>query len=72
MWSLIASGKTDDLKQWIDHAPSIVKMRSEDGRGPLWWAYEYDRPDMVHLLVENGADLDATDALGMVPKEMQA
>ena len=34
----------------LKRAPGLIHLRVEDGRGPLWWAYEYDRPDMVALL----------------------
>jgi len=71
MWALISSDRYDELAAWIDHAPPVVEMRAEDGRGPLWWAYEYDRPDMVDLLIQGGADPTATDSLGMKPREMQ-
>jgi len=72
MWSLISSGRYDELAAWIQASPPVVQMRAQDGRGPLWWAFEYDRPDMVQLLVDGGADPEATDSLGMTPKEMQA
>jgi dolichyl-diphosphooligosaccharide--protein glycosyltransferase len=72
MWALISSGRYDELAAWVDHAPPVVEMRAEDGRGPLWWAYEYERPDMVDLLIQGGADPTATDSLGMKPREMQA
>ena len=55
------------LASWIGQHLVLV-----DGRGPLWWAYEYDRPDVVQLLVRAGADPAATDSLGMTPQEMQA
>ena len=40
---------------------------SEDGRGPLFWAYEYERYDMVKLLLDKGADAAAVDAKGNTP-----
>ena len=58
------------MEAWLKRAPGLIHLRAEDGRGPLWWAYEYDRPDMVALLVREGADPDATDSLGMAPREM--
>ena len=48
------------MEAWLKRAPGLIHLRAEDGRGPLWWAYEYDRPDMVALLVREGADPDAT------------
>jgi dolichyl-diphosphooligosaccharide--protein glycosyltransferase len=72
MWQVISSGEVTELGAWVARAPGIVHLRAEDGRGPLWWAWEYDRPDMVELLVDAGADPEATDSLGMAPREMAA
>uniref|UniRef100_A0A7S3JR16 dolichyl-diphosphooligosaccharide--protein glycotransferase n=1 Tax=Aureoumbra lagunensis TaxID=44058 RepID=A0A7S3JR16_9STRA len=70
MWALISQDRLETIEQWISYAPSVVKMRAADGRGPLWWAYEYDRPEIIDLLISKGADAEATDALGMKPKEL--
>ena len=62
MWQIVSSGESaPELEAWLKRAPGLIHLRAEDGRGPLWWAYEYDRPDMVALLVREGADPDATD-----------
>ena len=47
-----------------------VHVRSSDGRGPLWWAYEYGHREIVDLLVSAGADESARDATGMLPNEL--
>ena len=72
MWQLVSGGRKDELAAWLDQAPAAVHMRAEDGRGPLWWAYEYERADLVKVLIDGGADPAATDSLGMTPSEMQA
>lgn len=36
-------------------------MRSADGRGPLWWAYETCNTAMVNLLKQYGQDPESTD-----------
>jgi hypothetical protein len=43
MWSLINAGKTEELFEWVQGDPSVVHVRAADGRGPLWWAYEYQQ-----------------------------
>merc|ERR1712203_252288 len=40
MWELIQAHATEKLREWLKSEPTIVRIRSEDGRGPLWWAYE--------------------------------
>jgi dolichyl-diphosphooligosaccharide--protein glycosyltransferase len=44
-------------------------VRSQDGRGPLWWAYEFGRQDMVDMLVKSGAKTDEPDAGGTLPNQ---
>merc|ERR1712147_37367 len=70
MWELINTHSTDKLREWLKSEPQIVKIRSEDGRGPLWWAYENGHMDIVDLLVESGVNQDDKDSSGKTPKEM--
>ncbi|KAK7248508.1 hypothetical protein SO694_0016308 [Aureococcus anophagefferens] len=35
MWSLISSGRYDELAAWIQASPPVVQMRAQDGRAPL-------------------------------------
>lgn len=48
--------------------PTIVHLRSEDGRGALFWASEYEKYEMIDFLLERGADPQATDATGNKPE----
>lgn len=34
----------------------FARVRSEDLRGPLFWAYEFNQPEIVEALLEAGAD----------------
>ena len=43
--------------------------RSEDGRGPLWWAYEFQRSGVIDLLMKYKIRTDLTDADGRLPNE---
>lgn len=36
-----------------------MHVRAEDGRGPLWWAYEHKREHFIDLLHSLGVDKDA-------------
>ena len=54
MWSLIDHGDTSELIKALNADPDLVYLRSEDGRGPLFWAYEYERYDMVKILLDRG------------------
>merc|ERR1712032_1571592 len=68
MWELINGHATEKLREWLKSEPNIVRVRSEDGRGPLWWAYENGHMDIVDLLVESGAKQDERTVLARHPK----
>jgi len=67
MWSLIDRGDLGELKKALEADTDLIYLRSEDGRGPLFWAYEYERYDMVKVLLDMGADAAAVDAKGNTP-----
>lgn len=70
LWQLAHAGDLQSLAAWLYREPSIVHLRSEDGRGPLFWASEYEQWEMIDFLIERGADVDATDAVGNKPADM--
>ena len=70
MWQIVSSGEVSELEAWLKRAPGLIHLRAEDGRGPLWWAYEYDRPEIVEILISAGAREDLRDAAGQLPREM--
>merc|ERR1711871_683199 len=70
MWNLIHDNDIEALKAWIEEEPEAVHIRSSDGRGPLWWAYEHRNKKIVKLLKNNGADPKAKDKDGLKPKAM--
>ena len=42
--------------------PELVHIRAEDGRGPLWWAYEYQEAAVIDfLLARPGMRTDLRD-----------
>eukprot|EP00484_Ammonia_sp_Unknown_P024026 CAMPEP_0197038656 /NCGR_PEP_ID=MMETSP1384-20130603/15550_1 /TAXON_ID=29189 /ORGANISM="Ammonia sp." /LENGTH=141 /DNA_ID=CAMNT_0042469119 /DNA_START=154 /DNA_END=579 /DNA_ORIENTATION=- len=55
----------------IEH-PSVLMLRSEDGRGALWWAWEYKNAEALAILAVNGVDLHYAqrDANGQKPYEL--
>ena len=55
----------------IEH-PSVLMLRSEDGRGAIWWAWEYKNAEALAILAVNGVDLHyaQTDANGQKPYEL--
>jgi hypothetical protein len=45
-------------------------MRAADGRGPLFWAHEFDNEAIIAALVNAGADTFAKDKQGLTPGQM--
>lgn len=70
LWQLCNNGDIQSLGTWIYREPGIVHLRAEDGRGPLFWAYEYEKWEMVDFLLEWGADPDATDRDANKPEDL--
>jgi hypothetical protein len=70
IWNLCHKGDLQQLAAWIFREPGVVHLRSEDGRGALWWANEFAHFDMIDFLIERGADPEATDDAGNSPAEL--
>ena len=67
IWSAIALGRADDVRAFVRSVPSILSARmsrNEHGRAPLHHAAAMNRPAIVRLLLELGADVNATDDAG--------
>jgi dolichyl-diphosphooligosaccharide--protein glycosyltransferase len=64
MWNLISSNRNKELKAWIDEEPDVAHIRSSDGKGPLFWAYEYGNKKLVRLLKKRGVDFKSKDSSG--------
>jgi hypothetical protein len=70
LWRAIASLDNDQLLQLLDADETVAHVRASDGRGPLWWAYEYGNKEAIELLYEYGADDTVKDADGKGPKDV--
>jgi len=67
IWSAIALDRADAVRAFVRSAPSLLSARmsrNELGRTPLHHAAAMNRPAMVRLLLELGADAHATDDAG--------
>ena len=61
LWELISQGQARELFSLLQEYPELAHIRSEDGRGPMWWAHEYKRPRMVEVLKQLGVSEDRKD-----------
>jgi ankyrin repeat protein len=70
LWSAIALDRSDDVRSLIARDPSLLAARmtrNQHRRTPLHHAAAKNRPRMVRLLLDLGADPRATDATGATP-----
>jgi ankyrin repeat protein len=67
IWSAIALDRGDDVRRFVKRDPAILSARSsrnDHHRTPLHHAAAVNRPAMVRLLLELGAQVDAVDDAG--------
>ena len=70
LWTLISSNHVDELREWLRIEPLVAFSRSQDGRGPMWWAYEMKRHEIITLLKEMGVPEQDVDANGNTPASL--
>jgi len=54
-------GNLETVKKLIEKQPQLVNLRDENGRTPLHWASRGVYPEIMQLLIKNGADVNALD-----------
>ena len=69
-WTDIAHGNVRAVKESLADDPCYALMRAADGRGPLFWAHEFDNEAIIAALVAAGADETAKDKQGLTPGQM--
>lgn len=70
MWHLISSGNVDEIKAWIEVNLAAAYIRSKDGRGPMWWAFESHNEDIVKVLTNAGVPHTDADIHGKTPVDL--
>ena len=70
MWHLVTTNQVEDLESWLDQDPGAAWLRSEDGRGPTWWASESNNQDIVAMLNKMGVPLADKDKNGLAPDDL--
>lgn len=69
LWEIVNEGSYDVMTSWIQDEPNVVHLRSADGRGPLWWAYEKGDKEMIKIFKKAGASTDEVDENGLTPAQ---
>jgi ankyrin repeat protein len=70
LWTAIALDRADAVRSMVSHDPTLLAARmsrNQHRRTPLHHAAAKNRPEIVRLLIERGADPNAADATGATP-----
>lgn len=67
LYQLIAEDKFAELREVFIQQPQLAHIRSEDGRGPMFWAHEHGRTKMIEMLKKLDVSEERTDANGRTP-----
>ena len=70
LWRIITSGEITDLERVIRSNPILGHIRSSDGRGPMWWAFEHRKQEMVKMLMQHGVSHSERDKDGLTPVDL--
>ena len=63
IFTLVAVGDREGVKEAVGKEKATLKATEEEaGAGPLHWAVKHDREELVRILVDLGADMEAVDA----------
>jgi len=71
MWKVVTTNAKHDLIQWLAQYPIAAYVRSSDGRGPMWWAYESGNFAIVELLKKLGLSDKDRDMHGKRPVDLR-
>lgn len=64
IFDCILANDIEKAKSLIQRKPAIVNEYGDARTLPLQQATKYDRPEIIKLLLDNGADINAKDGLG--------
>jgi dolichyl-diphosphooligosaccharide--protein glycosyltransferase len=70
MWTLISSNQVEELKLWMEEDPTVAFIRSRDGRGPMWWAFEQRNEEITKMLMKAGVPHTDRDSKGLTPVDL--
>merc|ERR1719460_2218700 len=69
IWEAASSGSTDNLVNILIQNRDYAQQRSSDGRGPMFWAYEFKNVDALALFLHLKVPSDSEDIDGHPPQK---
>mmetsp|Transcript_13014 Transcript_13014/g.22684 ORF Transcript_13014/g.22684 Transcript_13014/m.22684 type:complete len:168 (-) Transcript_13014:56-559(-) len=72
IWQATSSNDNDAIDRLFDGTSFAVNARSSDGRGPAWWAFEFQNTYVLASILANGGDplSDDEDLTGQAASAM--
>lgn len=70
MYNIIKDNNIDLLKAWLELEPNKAFVRSKDGRGPMFWAFELRNEEITTILLKAGVPKDDADSKGLTPRDL--
>eukprot|EP00957_Ditylum_brightwellii_P124435 9483504-Ditylum_brightwellii.AAC.1 len=72
LWNIINENRVEQFKEITASTPELAFVRSGDGRGPMWWAHEYGRDEIIEILRELGVSENFKDKFGATPLNLKS
>ena len=70
IFDLIKMNDVENFKILLDSQPAYAHIRSKDGRGPMWWAYEHGRKEIIKQLKQQEVSEKLRDKDGITPLDL--
>jgi len=70
VYEIIEANDFDSLRKLLSDMPELAHIRSEDGRGPMFWAHEKGRSKFVKAFRKLGVRENVKDSSGRTPLEL--
>jgi len=70
LWEIVSQGKVKELTTMLTEYPEAAFVRSSDGRGPMFWAYEHENKRIIRVLKLVGVSDEVRDAKGLSPRDI--
>lgn len=71
LWDMINNNDMQHFLKVMKEQPEAAYVRSADGRGPMWWAHEKKRDQMVMVLKRLGVSETVQDGQGKTPLQVR-
>merc|ERR1719231_413719 len=61
IWQAISSKDNEAIDRLFDSSSFAVSARASDGRGPVFWAWEFQNAYALGSIIANGGDVESAD-----------